>query len=192
MDCQICGNEVSNTSFDPPIILKDGVVHKSCQTSQKVQSLKEQFPLADTYVLSVADIERFKSNKYCVEIETHDLNSSCGGTYVDIEYFGTTSEFNDFLRDEIFDNSIYNLKTVTGLHVNQKKTKFEYRAFYYNPEDEESKRNVLYELDEISQGSYESTNEKLWSMGTDEVQDLLDEIINSHHYQHLKFKDTKG
>lgn len=198
MKCQICSEEVSNTSYDKPIVLEDGVVHTSCHTSQKLESLTAQFPHANKHTLTTVNIDSFIKHKYCIETEAMDLDSTCGGAYIEYEYFNLESELNDFLRDEIFDNSQYTHKVVVGFHIDQVKTDFEYTVFHGEIEDTEAYGFLSEELKDLQHNgaseilTEDSINTAIWAMDTCKVQELLNVILNSHHYNHLNFNDKKG
>lgn len=198
MKCQICSEEVSNTSYDKPIILEDGVVHTSCHTSKKLESLTVQFPKANAFTLSRVDIDKFRTNTYCVETQTQDLDSSCGDSYIDYEYFNSSEELNDFLVNEIFDNSVYTHKVVISIHIDQTLKNFEYTVFHGEIEDTEAYGFLSEELKDLQHNgaseilTEDSINTAIWAMDTCKVQELLNVILNSHHYNHLKFNDKKG
>lgn len=202
MKCLYCGDSLEGRTHGV-VVLEDGIVHSECAKDRQANALAEEFPKADKFF--IRDLNevyhgRFRDNKYCLEVHEVDLDDrSCSGNYVSLEFFDTEREVTDFIRSEIFDNNQYSHKWVDDFHVNQEKTKFEFSIFFGGVQNTEAFMDLQDQLD--SEKSYLTSmkennnyfkdevdiNNLIWALDTPKVQELLDEIKNSHHFRHLEF-----
>lgn len=202
MTCSICGDEMKGISHGV-VVLEDGIAHSGCIKDRQAQELEKEFPDADKYFirnLQEVDVQQFKSHKYCLQVSDIDLDDrTCGGAYVSLEFFDDERELSDYLRNEIFDNCEYTHKWVSLFHVDQKKTEFKFSVFYGGIEKTgeyldlqdqlDAEKDYLTSMKENNNYFREEVdiNNLIWMLDTSKVQELLTEIVNSHHFQHLDF-----